>query len=149
MQDFIQLTAATVGSAAFAAFFNIRGRKLIYATLGGFLSWAVYLALFHFTANSYLSGFISSAIVTIYAECMARLHKTPATVFLVSAAIPLFPGSNLYWAMNCLMLKDWEGFSAQGTHTLLFATCMSAGILLTTIIFQNIWHYLQKLQEHI
>lgn len=144
MQNFIQLIAATAGSAGFAALFNIRGKKLIFAILGGFFTWAVYLAAAYFNPNPYLCGFISSVMLTLYAECMARIHKTPATVFLVSAAIPLFPGAALYRAMNCLMQKDWPGFTSEGTYALLFAACMSTGITLTTIIFQNIWERLAQ-----
>ena len=43
MHYFIQLLAAVAGSLGFSALFNIRGRKLIYSTFGGFLAWAVYL----------------------------------------------------------------------------------------------------------
>ena len=39
MKEFIQLMAALLGSLGFAALFNIRGKKLIFATIGGFLSW--------------------------------------------------------------------------------------------------------------
>lgn len=144
MQEFIQLIAATAGSAGFAALFNIRGKKLIYASIGGLISWGVYLLTSCLTSDPYMCGFTSSVMLSLYAECMARFHKTPVTVFLVSAAIPLFPGAALYRAMNCLMQRDWEGFTAEGTYALIFAACMSAGITLTTIIFQIIWKHLKK-----
>ena len=35
MQEIIQLAAATAGSLGFAALFNIRGKKLVFATLPG------------------------------------------------------------------------------------------------------------------
>ena len=37
----------------------------------------------------------STVAITLYAECMARIHKTPVTVFLVSATIPLIRSSTL------------------------------------------------------
>lgn len=142
MNEFIQLVAATIGSAGFAALFNIRKRKLIFATLGGFLAWAVYLAAVWLNPNPYLGGFISSIAITLYAEFMARIHKTPVTVFLVSGAIPLLPGAALYRTMDCLMHQDWSAFTAEGTYTFLFAASMSAGITLTTVIFQIVWKHL-------
>ena len=51
MKEFIQLMAALLGSLGFAALFNIRGKKLIFATIGGFLSWATYLAAACIKAN--------------------------------------------------------------------------------------------------
>ena len=139
MQEFIQLAAATIGSFGFAALFNIRGKKLIVATLGGFFAWAVYLLAAGFSKNPYLCGFVSSVMLTLYAECMARVYKTPVTVFLVAAAIPLIPGAALYRTMNCLMSQDWMEMRKESTYALLFAASMSAGITLTTLIFRAVW----------
>lgn len=143
MREIIQLAAATAGSLGFAALFNIRGKKLFFATLGGFFAWGVYLAVEQFSVNPYLCGFIASVMLTLYAECMARVHKTPVTVFLVSGAIPMIPGASLYYAMSCLVHQNWVEFTAQGTYAFLFAASMSAGITVTTIIFQNIWDHIK------
>ena len=142
MKEFIQLMAALLGSLGFAALFNIRGKKLIFATIGGFLSWATYLVAACINANPYFCGFISTVLTTLYAEVMARMVKTPVTVFLVSATIPLIPGAALYRAMNCLMHRNYAGFSKEGTYTLLFAASMSAGITFTTVVFRMIWRQL-------
>ena len=142
MKEFIQLMAALLGSLGFAALFNIRGKKLIFATIGGFLSWATYLAAVCINTNPYFCGFISTVLTTLYAEVMARMVKTPVTVFLVSATIPLIPGAALYRAMNCLMHRNYAGFSKEGTYTLLFAASMSAGITFTTVVFRMIWRQL-------
>lgn len=79
-------------------------------------------------------------MLTLYAECMARIYKTPVTVFLVAATIPLIPGAGLYRTMNSLMQQDWAGFSKNSSYTLLFAASMSAGITVTTIIFRAVWN---------
>lgn len=136
MEQWIQLAAALFGSLGFAALFNIHGRKLAFATLGGLAAWAVYLAAACVTDNPYLCGFFASVLLTLYAECMARVHKTPVTVFLVSAAVPLIPGAALYRSMDCLMHQRWEAFAAESIYTLLFAASMSAGITFTTLIFR-------------
>ena len=36
----IQLIAAGVGTLGFAMLYNVRGKKRIWATFGGFLGWA-------------------------------------------------------------------------------------------------------------
>lgn len=93
----------------------------------------------------------SSIVTTIYGTdfgvCtqtrrVSRMVKTPVTVFLVSATIPLIPGAALYRAMNCLMHRNYAGFSKEGTYTLLFAASMSAGITFTTVVFRMIWRQL-------
>lgn len=139
MGNFIQLAAAVLGSFGFAVLFNVRGKKLIFATIGGGWAWAVYLVAASVTENAYICGFISSVMLTLYAECMARVHKTPVTVFLVSAAIPLIPGAALYRTMDYLMKRQWDLFGQESVYTLLFAASMSAGITVTTLIFRTAW----------
>ena len=41
MHPLLQLAAAWVGSLGFAMLFNVRGKKLPLASLGGLLAWAV------------------------------------------------------------------------------------------------------------
>ena len=42
MHEMIQLLVSFTGSLGFAVLFNIHGKKLWFAALGGCLSWAVY-----------------------------------------------------------------------------------------------------------
>lgn len=144
MKELTQLTAALFGSLGFAALFNIRSRKLAFATLGGLAAWAIYLAAACITDNPYLCGFAASVVITLYAECMARIHKTPVTVFLVSAAVPLIPGAALYRSMDHLVHQRWESFAAESAYTLLFAASMSAGITFTTLGFRFFWKCLRR-----
>lgn len=144
MQNFIQLATAFVGSLGFAILFNIRGKKLIYAALGGLLSWAVYLGAGLINENPYFCGFVATIVITLYGEIMARLFKSPVTVFLVSATIPLIPGAALYRTMSNLMGKNYGSFLAQGSYTLLFAASMAAGMTVTTVLFRLVWSRLYQ-----
>ena len=139
MREIIQLVVSFTGSLGFAALFNIHGKKLWFAALGGCLSWAVYLAVEFITPSPYVCGFWSTVAITLYAECMARIHKTPVTVFLVSATIPLIPGAALYRTMNWMLMKDWAKFQKDGIYTILFAVSMAAGMTLTTLAFRLAW----------
>ena len=114
------------------------------SALGGCLSWAVYLAVEFITPSPYVCGFWSTVAITLYAECMARIHKTPVTVFLVSATIPLIPGAALYRTMNWMLMKDWAKFQKDGIYTILFAVSMAAGMTLTTIAFRMAWRWMYR-----
>lgn len=131
MREIIQLVVSFTGSLGFAA-------------LGGCLSWAVYLAVEFITPSPYVCGFWSTVAITLYAECMARIHKTPVTVFLVSATIPLIPGAALYRTMNWMLMKDWAKFQKDGIYTILFAVSMAAGMTLTTIAFRMAWRWMYR-----
>ena len=41
----LQLITATMGALCFSLIFNVRGRQLIFTTLGGLLAWGSYLLL--------------------------------------------------------------------------------------------------------
>ena len=136
MKYIIQLLMAFLGSLGFGMLYNIHGKKLLFASLGGLLAWAVYLLVNQFTPSPYPCAFWSSIALTLYSELMARWHKTPATVFLVTSAIPLIPGAGLYRSVSAMMIKDAVRAAEQGMYTLLFAASMAAGITLTTLIFR-------------
>ena len=136
MDYLIQLLMAYLGSLGFGGLYNLHGRKLQFAAVGGFLAWGVYLLINQLTPSPYPCAFVSSVALTLYSELMARWHKTPVTIFLVTSAIPLIPGAGLYRCVSALMLKDIERATDQGMYALFFAASMAAGITLTTLFFR-------------
>ena len=80
--------------------------------------------------------FVSSVVLTVYAESLARIVKCPATLFIVTAAVPLIPGGSLYHTMEYFMRNDLAACSAQGLTTVLLAVAIAVGILFPTSIFQ-------------
>lgn len=132
-----------LGTLGFSMLFNIRGKNLLWGTLGGLVDWGVYLAVFHICGNDFISSFFASMAVTIYAECMARKRKTPVTVFLVAALIPLIPGGALYRTMGNAVTKNWSMFIQEGGYTFLFALSIAVGIICATVVFQMIWMILR------
>lgn len=144
MQQTIELLSALVSSLGFAGLFNLHGKKMIYAALGGLFAWAIYMLVEVFTDSPYICAFISSIALTLYSETMARVQKSPVTVFLVIAVIPLVPGAGLYRTMNYFMHQQPELAAAQSLYTLLFAASMSAGIALTTVFFQIVLRTMRR-----
>ena len=134
MRVVIEILMAFIGSTCFAMLFNVRKDKLLPAGLGGGMAWAFYLFLGLWIEDDVARFVLSSAALTLYAEIMARVKKTPATFFVVSAAIPFFPGSRLYYTMEAAMRGDWAGFSSYGTHTLMLAVAIACGILCTMTV---------------
>ena len=136
MNYLLQLLMAYLGSLGFGILYNLHGKKLLFASLGGLLAWTVYLLVNQLTESPYPCAFVASVALTLYAELIARIQKTPITGILGTAVIPLIPGAGLYRAVSGLMLKNAERATSQGTYTLLFAASMAAGITLTTLLFR-------------
>lgn len=135
----IQLITATMGAFIFSLIFNVRGKAVIYTTLGGFLAWGTYLILKLLGLSPPMGYLLVSIIITIYAEISARIHRAPATVFLVSAIIPLVPGSRLYATMVFAVHQNWQGFVDKGVETLLLAVAIAAGIIVVSTVMHAIY----------
>lgn len=136
MNEMIQLATAFTGSLGFALFFRVNRKHLLYASLGGFLAWAVYLLAGNWLAGDTLRYLLASMALTIYTEILTHYKKAPATVFLVPGAIPLFPGGALYDTMCAAVEQQWHTFAAMGKYTLLLATAIALGIICTMSVMQ-------------
>lgn len=138
-RDLIQLLTATLGALGFSIIFNVRGKTIGFTTLGGLLAWGSYLIFTQLGLTPVTAYLAVSIIITVYAEISARIHKAPATVFLVCAIIPLVPGSRLYATMVCAVHQDWSGFMDMGIETLLLAIAIAGGIIIVSTIMHGIY----------
>ena len=132
----LQLATAFLGSLGFALLFHVKKERLLLASLGGLLAWGVYLLMGRATDQDVVRYFIASVALTVYAETLARLVKCPATLFIVTASIPLIPGGSLYQTMQYFMKNDLASFSGQALTTVLLAVAIAVGMLVPTAIFQ-------------
>ncbi len=143
----IQILMGYLGSLGFNILFNIRGRKLLIASFGGLISWAVFLALESLLPSEAIRYFLSAAAVTVYGEVFARIEKTPTTTFLVPSVIPLIPGSSLYYTMNYALNKQWAAFSQRGFYTLQLALSLAVGIIAVTTLTRLLTLVRKKLRK--
>lgn len=134
----IQLLMAFLGTMGFAMVFHVQKDKLFLVSLGGLISWAVFLLMGSYTQEDVPRYFVASVVVTIYAEILARLVKCPATTFLVTGEVPLIPGGSLYKTMSFFMARDYAAFSDQAFLTLIYAGAIAVGMLFPMSVFQLI-----------
>lgn len=132
----MELVTAFLGSWGFAMLFHVRREKLLLASLGGLLAWGVYILAGTVSEQDVVRYFLASVILTVYGEIMARVVKCPATLFIVTASIPLVPGGSLYHTMQFFMERDFEACMRQGLNTVLLAVAIAVGMLFPTSLFQ-------------
>lgn len=128
----LPILAAGLGTLGFSVLFHIQGRRLALATLGGMLTWTCYLAAYALTKQEVMSYGLASVAASLYAHGMARLCRTPTTMFSLSATIPLIPGGSLYYTMQQAVLGEWRAFGMQGVRTLLIAAIIALGLIAGT-----------------
>ena len=126
--EIIQIITGFLGALGFAIIYNIRGKKLVAAALGGFLSWSLFLLLGLFMDSEPIRYLIVSMSISIYAELLARILKTPTTTFIITALIPLIPGASLYYTMSSVFGGNFEVFLGNAVSTLSLALALAVGV---------------------
>ena len=140
----LQIITGCIGSLGFAILYNIRGKRLIVATLGGFLSWALFVVLGWGIPSEPVNYFLVAFSMSLYAEAMARLLKTPTTTFITTSLIPLIPGGSLYYTMSYAFESDLEKFVEKAIDTLQLASALALGIIVATTMSRLLTRCLHK-----
>ena len=137
MQNF----ASFIGCIGFAILFNIHGRSVFLAALGGMLTWSVYLIVMDLGGGDIAANFWAALFGGFLAELMARMQKKPALTYLVIFIFPLLPGAGVYYTMDYAVRGQMEMFVYKGMYTAAVAGVMAVGILLasTTMRVTQVW----------
>ena len=141
MSIFLPCLYSFLACIGFCLMFNIQGKMIIYASIGGALGWLVF-ELTAFYGNDLIQYFASTVAISIYSEVMARVRKVPVTVFLIPALIPTVPGSGIYYTMEHFIEGETEAFLSTFIHTLAIAGSLAFGILLVSSLVY-FWKNLQ------
>lgn len=135
---FVEVIMGCIGSVGFAILFNVRGKKLFAAGIGGLLSWGIFVLLEPLYAGEALRYFVVAVLMSLYSEVMARCLKTPTTTFLMTSLIPLVPGGSLYYTMAAMLQGDWSVFQEKGASTVSLAVALALGIVVTAALLKMI-----------
>lgn len=140
----IQTVSCFLATLAFCIIFNIRGKFLIWASIGGAISWFFYKVLLYSSGSNTLSMFVSAVIFSSYAEILARKLKTPVTTLVVCGLIPLVPGSGLYYTMSSAVNGNVEQTWSLAISTFAAAGSLALGVIFTSTITRIIVNFKNK-----
>lgn len=142
--ELIQIAAGLIGSLCFGILFNMRGKRLIAAAVGGLLSWGLFVVLSHFIFNEPINYFIVAAVISLYSEIMARILKTPAAPIVTTSLIPLIPGGSLYYTMASAFEGSFNTFLEKAVSTLKLAGALALGIIVITATSQLLFRHVKQ-----
>ncbi len=132
----VQLITGSIGSFCFCMLFNLKGWRLAVSAFGGLCSWALFLLLETMIESQPVNYFIVASVISLYAEIMARILKTPSTPIITAALVPLIPGSSLYYTMAYAFENDWNHFWEKAVYTLKLSSALAIGIICVTASIQ-------------
>ena len=142
MADYLPCVYVFLTCAAFSVMLEVKQLKMIVScALTGFIGWFVYL-VFRFAGEGTwavtIRFFIATIVVAVCAEIFARIHKTPATLFLIIGIIPMVPGGGVYYTMEALLDGDMTAFVSQGIKTAASAGAIAVGCSLVSSVVRII-----------
>lgn len=146
----IEALISFIACLGFGIIFNIKGKKLIFAALGGGLSWFFYLFFSSFNISEAFSFFLSAIIFSTYSEICARFLKTPVTTIIICSLFPLVPGSGMYYTMYAVIIGNISESIELGLNTLANAGSLALGVIFVSTITKqitNIKYLKSKLTE--
>ncbi len=129
--------AGAMGAFAFAVLIRVPRRELFFAGLAGLLSGFVYAAAGAIGLHAIAQVLLAAVAAGGLSEILARVRRTPATVYLMPGLIPLVPGLLAYHAMYALLRGDYVSGAALGVETLYWAAAIGVGIALVLTISRS------------
>ena len=130
----IESIVAVVATFGFGIIFNIGRKNLLFASLGGGLSWFIYKLCLNNGFSLYAAFFTSAVIFSIYSEICARTFKSPVTTFVICALIPLVPGSGMYYTMYEVIKGNISTSVTMMISTIASAGCLALGVIFVSTI---------------
>ena len=128
----IPCIVGTIACAAFGVQFNIRPKHLAAASVGSFLTRLIWMMLSSGGISYAKSCVAAAAAAAVYSEIMARKMRVPANMYLITAIIPLVPGSTLYYAMSAFALDNIDTAEELGVKTIITAGSVAVGIFIVS-----------------
>ncbi len=112
------------------------GATLKNAAISGVLGGAGYIIylLLQPLLTEATAVFAATFAVCMSAEVLARVLKTPATVFSIPAILPLVPGLMLYHTLLHFGNGDTVGGLASSVETLIVAGSLALAVTLATLL---------------
>lgn len=127
-----------IASLGFGILFNIKGKNLLFAAIGGSIGGFLYQVCIEAGLSEINAMFFASMGFSFYSEILARLAKTPVTTFIICALIPLVPGGGMYRTMLAAIQGDVMKALTTGLNTFIIAGALVLGILLVSTMMKAI-----------
>jgi uncharacterized membrane protein YjjB (DUF3815 family) len=132
----VDLVLSFIGSLCPGILLNVKKESLLWVGLSGTLGWLAFSAANQITGEVILPTFAGAVAVGLYSEIMARVLKSPATVFSVPGIFPLVPGIAAYNTVQFLVENKLTEAAAKAMETITIAGAIAFGIMLMSALFR-------------
>ena len=102
------------GTLGYGYILNAPKNTILPASFIGLAGYIVYILLGMAGFGTMSAYFFSTVFVSVVCELLARKMRTPSTIFLLGALVPLVPGYNFYLAMLALVENRGAAAAQEG-----------------------------------
>lgn len=131
-----QLVTSFIASAAFGLIFNVPKKLLAHCGFVGMSGWFIYILFVQYDMDSMLATFVAAFFVAVVSQVLARMYKTPMTIFSVSGIIPLVPGGLAYEAMRHVVVNDYNMAIQLAAKAFMISGAIAMGLVFSEVINQ-------------
>ncbi len=131
-----EIILAFFGSLLPSILFNTNPKRLPWVGFSGMIGWYVFTQARLMTGNSLFSSFTGAFAVGIYSEVMARMMKSPASIYSISGVFPLVPGISAYSTAESLVKNTLSEALRKFIETISSAGSIALGLMLALAVFR-------------
>ena len=124
------------GTLGYAYILNAPKNTILPASFIGLAGYMAYVLLGMAGFGTMSAYFLSTVLVSVVCELLARKMRTPATILLLSALVPLVPGYNFYLAMLALVENRGAAAAREGMVAVQIVAAIAIGAAVTSVIFR-------------
>lgn len=135
-----ELLWSYLASFFFGILFALRGKKLYVAAFGGLIGWLIYSVAAALLPSVIPAYFCATCGMTMYSEICARVLRSPASVFLAPALIPLVPGGGIYDTMIYCIRGRSVMASEAVVRTIGIAGALAMGVVMISTVMRLLPH---------
>ena len=130
----LQVAYCVLACSGFSVVFGARRRAIVYASVGGGITYTVYLLAYRISGSVFDATFAGAVFVAVYAYAICRFTHIPETVMLTICVVPLLPGSNLYYTALGAVTQNPDMFISQGKMLIVICIGISVGFIFVDAI---------------
>ncbi|MCI9134852.1 MAG: threonine/serine exporter [Lachnospiraceae bacterium] len=133
---FLQILGSFLAVVSFGFLLGSPRKYIPYAGIIGALGWTAFLLLRNQGLSIGPATFISGCLISLCAQILARILKTPVTIFVITGILPLVPGAGMYHIAASVIQADPAGTSYYVLQTLTIAGMIAVSIVVVDNLFR-------------
>lgn len=146
MRDVFIFFLSFSGSFLAAILYHAEKKLLVFCGLSGLAGWVIYFSIYKLSQKVILATFIGAVGVALFSEILARIKKTPATIFLIAGILPIVPGVGAYNTIISFVNKRIDEAFSNALEVTACAGALAFGMILVSSSFKLLKSGMEKIK---